>query len=283
MQQVAHLMRQALVKKQLSQNYNLYGGGSADLLDATYFGGTGQKNAREVKVDANDDVFIVGFTQANSPVPTIGTDAKTITGAGTIGYFSKFDNNLRNLLFSTHFSAASGVSNAGNTTAVSTFDITNTAQVASIGTTTRDVETSADAFDEIFNAGSNNNRLINIFIQSYSIGSTNQVPTNPVNLDLPSIPEDVSSGNNNGTLVSAIVTGSGSSDVDSSPLGIAVTNATNTNGAWEYSTDNGANWISIPAVTTNAALLLNETNKVRFVPHPDFNGNNQPVGFKVWD
>ncbi|MDP3532560.1 MAG: SBBP repeat-containing protein, partial [Alphaproteobacteria bacterium] len=260
------------------------GGGNNDLLASTYFGGGGSENAREIKVDANGNVFIVGFTSANDPVPTTGTDSKTITGAGTIGYFSKFDNNLSNLLFSTHFGAASGISNNNNTTAVSTFDISNTGQVALIGTTTRDLETSTGAFDENFNTGPDAvNPLVNIFIQSYSIGNTNQAPTNPTGFNLADIPEDVPSGSNNGTLVSDIVTGSGSTDSDSAPLGIAVTNAANTNGIWQFSTDNGASWNAIGSVSVANALLLNETDKIRFVSSLNFNGNDQLLGFKVWD
>lgn len=67
-------------------------------------------------------------------------------------------------------------------------------------------------------------------------------------------------------------------DVDGDGLaGIAVAaDAANAvaEGAWQYSTDNGANWFAVggTAVSTSAALLLGATTKLRFVPVTDYSG-----------
>ena len=58
--------------------------------------------------------------------------------------------------------------------------------------------------------------------------------------------------------------------------GVAITgNAANPDeGAWQYSTDNGATWTSIPAtgLSDSNALVLSASAEVRFAPAPDFNG-----------
>jgi len=48
--------------------------------------------------------------------------------------------------------------------------------------------------------------------------------------------------------------------------GFAVIDATNLNGTWEYSTDDGATWNSLADASTTNARLLNEAAKLRFVP-----------------
>ena len=56
---------------------------------------------------------------------------------------------------------------------------------------------------------------------------------------------------------------------------IAVTtNAANagTEGAWQYSTNGGANWFAIGAVAAGTALVLNDNALVRFAPVANYNG-----------
>jgi uncharacterized repeat protein (TIGR01451 family) len=58
--------------------------------------------------------------------------------------------------------------------------------------------------------------------------------------------------------------------------GVAITGngADPSQGAWQYSTDNGAHWSTIPAtgLSDSNALVLSSSAQVRFVPAPDFNG-----------
>ncbi|ARP86724.1 cadherin-like domain-containing protein [Bordetella genomosp. 9] len=56
--------------------------------------------------------------------------------------------------------------------------------------------------------------------------------------------------------------------------GIAITanGATPAQGTWEYSTDGGATWQAIPAVSVDHAFLLAATDRLRFVPAGDYAG-----------
>ncbi|MGH7478502.1 MAG: Ig-like domain-containing protein, partial [Candidatus Methylomirabilales bacterium] len=97
-----------------------------------------------------------------------------------------------------------------------------------------------------------------------------------------------------GTLVSALVdfaspTGQvdNVTDVDSGALlGIAITNADTTNGAWWYSTDNGTSWFALGAVADNNALLLaaDVGTRVYFQPAPAFSGTiPNAITLRAWD
>ncbi|CAK0761027.1 hypothetical protein CCP2SC5_280011 [Azospirillaceae bacterium] len=88
---------------------------------------------------------------------------------------------------------------------------------------------------------------------------------------------------NSGTQVSTIL-GSTATDIDSPNIGIAVTGATNINGFYQYSIDNGTSWQTISNASVGSALLLNNTDYVRFVPNINFAGiNTGNITFKAWD
>ena len=56
-------------------------------------------------------------------------------------------------------------------------------------------------------------------------------------------------------------------DVDSGSLeGFAVIDATNSNGTWEYSLNDGISWNSLADASTTNARLLHEAAMLRFVP-----------------
>jgi len=102
--------------------------------------------------------------------------------------------------------------------------------------------------------------------------------------DLTAIPEDAFT--NSGTSVSALIAGQYSDPDGVGPSGIAVTGVDNTNGSWEFSTDNGSNWNSLGSPTSDAARLLaaDANTRVRFVPNPDFNGTvTNGLTFHAWD
>ncbi len=105
---------------------------------------------------------------------------------------------------------------------------------------------------------------------------------------------------NTGDSVSNLLAGN---TTDSSGLdaGIAVTSVDDTNGAWEYSLNNGTTWIYIgtpPAADSTgttqaysnaslgptAALLLAPTALVRFVPNAGFSGSvSDGITYQAWD
>ena len=94
--------------------------------------------------------------------------------------------------------------------------------------------------------------------------------------------------NNNGDSVANIIASGGGdpiTDVDSGAVeGIAITWADNSNGTWQYSTDDGANWFNIGNVSDTNALLLTDDadNRIRFVPAENFNGTVQ-FTYRAWD
>ncbi len=64
--------------------------------------------------------------------------------------------------------------------------------------------------------------------------------------------------------------------------GIAVDGVNSAHGTFQYSLDNGATWNNFPAVSDFAALLLRDTDRVRFIP----NGQNLDIAsieFRAWD
>jgi hypothetical protein len=88
------------------------------------------------------------------------------------------------------------------------------------------------------------------------------------------------STNNAGNLVSSLI--GGITDVDTGAVkGIAITGLTGTYGKWQFSLDNGTSWTDVGAVS-NAALVLNTTNKVRFVPD-GIHGETATIIYKAWD
>jgi VCBS repeat-containing protein len=95
------------------------------------------------------------------------------------------------------------------------------------------------------------------------------------------VPIEASDTGNAGQTVSTLLT---SSDPDIAALeGIAITATSNTGpGAWEYSIDGGSNWTPVGVVTVNSALLLRDTDLVRFEP----DGATPETGsfdFRAWD
>src|SRR4029077_11021743 len=76
-------------------------------------------------------------------------------------------------------------------------------------------------------------------------------------------------------------------DPDVAPLlGIAITAVNSANGAWFYSTDNGANWTAMGAVADASARVLaaDANTRVYFQPNANFNGPvTNGITFRAWD
>ena len=134
------------------------------------------------------------------------------------------------------------------------------------------------------------------------------VTTNPVLTPIAPQLTDITSNQpvNNGDLIDTLVGGS----ITSTPgKGVAVTAVDNTNGIWEYSTDNGGSWsnlktaLDIPPIrpeyggvwsdgTANGGvppikvfmLAADGKNRIRFVPTVGFTGNvNNGVTYMAWN
>src|SRR5262245_5569305 len=97
-----------------------------------------------------------------------------------------------------------------------------------------------------------------------------------------------------GTLVSSLVdfaspTGpvDNVTDVDAgAQLGIAVTAADTTNGAWWYSTNGGTNWNALGSVSNASARLLaaDPSTRIYFQPNANYNGSlPSAITFRAWD
>ena len=110
----------------------------------------------------------------------------------------------------------------------------------------------------------------------------------PVPVNLTSIHED--DYNSAGDTILSLL--EYASDVDISPydkdlLGVAVIEANQENGIWQYSEDGGESWSDFGSdISTESALLLHsypfEDNRVRFVPNKDYNGYDK-FSFLAWD
>ncbi|MCK5340667.1 MAG: tandem-95 repeat protein, partial [Desulfobulbaceae bacterium] len=92
---------------------------------------------------------------------------------------------------------------------------------------------------------------------------------------------------NPGDTVASLLGGS-CSDVDfNAAKGMAITSVTDTNGAWQYSTDGGATWASIDDgnLDEDHAFLLdgdNTSHMVRFSPNAGYHGSST-MTFRAWD
>ena len=96
--------------------------------------------------------------------------------------------------------------------------------------------------------------------QAYTINVSN-VSEAPVatNQTLTDIAEDVAAASNNGSAVSALVSGFTDGDDISggtqAKRGLAIVSVDNTNGTWQYTTDGGSNWSALAGVSASAARL----------------------------
>ena len=63
---------------------------------------------------------------------------------------------------------------------------------------------------------------------------------------------------------------------------IALTGVDNSHGTWEFSLDDGGSWSAVGAVSDNAALLLDASARLRFIPDPGYAGS-ATFTFRAWD
>ncbi len=120
--------------------------------------------------------------------------------------------------------------------------------------------------------------------------TTNTAPT----LDASQSPAltriDTDNQTSSGDTVASIVVDGSITDPDTvtDPESIAVTSVDNTNGKWQYSTDNGGSWNDFSATTgsnvdlSTASRLLLPTDRIRFVPNLTYVGT-ATFTFRAWD
>ena len=70
---------------------------------------------------------------------------------------------------------------------------------------------------------------------------------------------------------------------DGAVEGVAVVGVDDTNGEWQYDANADGTWIAFGSVSDSAAVLLDTTALVRFVPDPDYNGTAGNLTFRAWD
>jgi hypothetical protein len=98
------------------------------------------------------------------------------------------------------------------------------------------------------------------------------------------IDEDVTNSSGN-TVIQIIASAGGDriTDIDANAQeGIAIIDADQSNGTWQYSLNSGVTWIGFGIPSVSAALLLPTNAKVRFVPNPNFHGTAN-FTFRAWD
>jgi len=88
---------------------------------------------------------------------------------------------------------------------------------------------------------------------------------------------------NEGTKVSELVGGIADPDLND-PRGIAIIATTQSNGKWQYTTNDGGTWVDVGATGTTSALLLaaNDSTRVRYVANGTFTGFVR-FDFVAWD
>ena len=93
---------------------------------------------------------------------------------------------------------------------------------------------------------------------------------------------------NPGQLISGVIAGLGASPItDTSAAqhqGIAITQADQTNGRWQFSLNGGTTWQNFPTVSSTAALTLasDSSTRLRFVPNLNYSGS-ATITFRAWD
>ncbi|WP_211825544.1 tandem-95 repeat protein [Kistimonas asteriae] len=102
---------------------------------------------------------------------------------------------------------------------------------------------------------------------------------------LPAIAEDIDALTNTGTRVSDLLTDGTITDDDGAVSeSMAITSVDNGNGAWQYSRDGGTSWQAVDdgSLAENHALLLADTDLLRFVPDTHYSGAAS-FDFRAWD
>ncbi|MBE9563345.1 MAG: hypothetical protein IMF12_10850, partial [Proteobacteria bacterium] len=126
--------------------------------------------------------------------------------------------------------------------------------------------------------------------QSFTItvNNTNDAPVLDFNAELSLMTINEDNFTSNGISINSVIDSMSLdiiTDVDGEMLeGLAIINVDNSNGNWEFSTDTGSTWTAFGNISESTARLLDSdnSNKIRFIPNADFNGNVN-ISFRAWD
>ena len=92
--------------------------------------------------------------------------------------------------------------------------------------------------------------------------------------------------NNAGETVADLIASAGGNritDVDNGAVeGIAIRSVLSGNGTWQYSLDGGTNWLDVGTVSNSSALLLRDTDMLRFQPNGE-TGTTAHLSVRAWD
>ncbi|MCC9598944.1 DUF4347 domain-containing protein [Stieleria sp. JC731] len=168
--------------------------------------------------------------------------------------------------------------------ATGTLTLTGTATVADYQTALRSV-----AYSNTSDAPNTSQRTVSFTVNDGDVNSNTQtraIDVTAVN-DAPVLTTFAPTYNTSEdaapltTTVSALL-GSYLSDPDAGAVeGIAVFGFSGSGGTIEYSLD-GSNWVALPSVSPSSALLLRDTDFVRFIPATD-NGGTLLFDYRGWD
>lgn len=255
---------------------------------------------------SNTATGIVDFDTAINDTPVVTPSAPLIVPEDTSGIISLFvtdpDAGSGSLKVTLNLSNASGTITLGSTTGLSfsVGDGTQDTSMSFTGTLTdlnnalssityspttgfNGADALQYAIDDQGNSGSGGAQTADGNV-SITVDSENDAPALSGANNLTAIDED--DVFNNGTLVSDLISGQVTDPDPSAAYGIAVTAVNNSNGTWQYTINNGSNWLSFGGVSASTARLLtaDAMTRVRFVPNANYNGTvNDGITFAAWD
>ncbi|RLS75286.1 MAG: DUF2341 domain-containing protein, partial [Planctomycetota bacterium] len=255
---------------------------------------------------SNTATGIVDFDTAINDTPVVTPSAPLIVLEDTSGVISLFvtdpDAGSGSLKVTLNLSNASGTITLGSTTGLSfsigdgtldtsmsftgtLTDLNNALASITYAPTTgfNGADALQYAIDDQGNSGSGGAQTANGNV-SLTVDSENDAPALSGANNLTAIDED--NFFNDGTLISDLITGHVTDPDPGTSFGIAVTAVNNSNGAWQYTIDNGSNWLSFGGVSASTARLLtaDAMTRVRFVPNANYNGTiSNGITFAAWD
>ncbi len=235
--------------------------------------------------------FTVTVNQVNDQPSFTASNPATIdedAGAQTLAGWATFDSGtdesdsvvaytVSAISHSGLFSAVPAVDNSGT--------LTYTPAAAQNGTSTFDVTVQDDGGTA--NGGLDTSATLTFTI---TVNAVNDAPVldfsgAPVLTDI--LEEDVAS---NGNLISEIIASVEpavtmlSDDDPADTHGLAIFTTDESNGAWEYSLNNGSSWQAVGVVSASHARMLasDVVTRLRFVPNADYHGT-AAINFRLWD
>lgn len=130
--------------------------------------------------------------------------------------------------------------------------------------------------DQIFMSTSDGKDITTSTID-ITVAPVNDAPVLNTGLDyaITSTYEDVLDSNNSGMTIGNLLSSGSVTDVDVATAieKIAISTIDNSNGVWQFSTDNGVTFTNVGAISAASSLILDDTAKIRFKPNAGYNGS----------